>query len=1180
MREKILSLAKGNFIYETPKLCLSIDKLVLQVTAGTHKTASFVLENSFGTKVKGFGTTEDMCIDFLPFFDGITNELTVTVDAGELNPGEKLKGNLDLITDCGEKKLPYEITIVSPVLQDEQGEIRDYEILKQRIEKNPEHGVDLFLAPEFRDTFLYRDENGRILYDCLLKKNTKLQSLEEFLVAMKKKEAIRFEAKHPSGRYLSYELDGYDKTDAISIRVNTWGHAGIHIRTTADFIEVQTHVLWTDEFIDGKETLEFTICADKVPAGRRHGDLILQTPYEKKTIHITAHNRVGEKERKIERARKKAIAMALRMFLSYQEKRITREVFGKFLKKNREILAKISGVYEQAVRGYIAVILREKENILSFFQETENMKMPPLGESLEEVENYILIQFIKIIDSERKEDRIALANLIASYAENGYQSDLLTYLSVQVSERYRFGHLLEKDLRAQLEAGSNSPLLYSAMMLAYREDATLISNLDNVTINAVNYGLKRGLTTKEVSLAVSFLGERLPHFDARVFFILQKLYDFFVMTDSLHGICGMLIRNEIRDAKYFSWFEKGVSKHLRLTDLYEYYMYTMDTEKVRKLPDSVLSYFQYENHLNDRCKAFLYSYVVKHANENPEALEVYHEQIQKFIQRNLAHHRITKDLAVLYTTCLTEENITEEIAKDLASVLFSYTITCDNERMDGVVVVHRETKEQTYYSLEDGQAVVLLYTPNTQLFFVDERGLYYSGTVDYRMEKMLSMDSFAPLCYELGARNEELLISLAYKAERSAKLSKEQAAVLNDALKMDCIRPKMREKMLLCLYDYYHREKMVEPLFSLIEQFNPVTIKRERIAEVAADCILQGKYEKAQVMLLRYGVSKCDKEVFAGLVEELVKEHEGESEPMLVKWALYLFHQGYAKSEALKYLRRYYAGDLVTFTSIYEKCRKTPEVNVNEDITERLLAQVLFVGANQEPYEQIYLDYMEAGENRMLVKAFLSQLAYDYVVERQELSEPMFVKIEKEAMYEKDAVMVLAALRHYRLEEHFASKQKEFVEMNLEKFASEGIIFAFMKDYIGKVNVPFEIENTVIIQYYSGAPGEILLCETSDSETVDKVTPMREVFSGVYVCEMLLFDGEEKHCYIEETMTGEKTETICASRTEQTNGTPGFFHMLNDMIAAKKTGDVAMYEKVRRRYEKDRFAAEKLFRLQ
>lgn len=50
MREKILSLAKGNFIYETPKLCLSIEKLVFEVTAGTHGTASFLLENSFWHK--------------------------------------------------------------------------------------------------------------------------------------------------------------------------------------------------------------------------------------------------------------------------------------------------------------------------------------------------------------------------------------------------------------------------------------------------------------------------------------------------------------------------------------------------------------------------------------------------------------------------------------------------------------------------------------------------------------------------------------------------------------------------------------------------------------------------------------------------------------------------------------------------------------------------------------------------------------------------------------------------------------------------------------------------------------------------------------------------------------------------------------------------------------------------
>lgn len=1178
MREKILSLAKGNFIYETPELVLSTERLEFQVTAGTHGSASFVLTNAHGTKVKGFGAVEDVCVDFLPFFDEKDNELTIEVDATELVPGEHLQGELVLVTDCGEEKLPYDVEVTAPELADDKGSVRDYYTLQERIEENPERGADLFLAPEFREAFLYRDESGKILYDVLTRKNTKLQSMEEFLVAMKKKEAIRFEVKHPSGREIAYELNGTDIQDTLLIQVNTWGHAGIHVTTTADFIEPQTHVLWTDEFERGQDILDFTIRADKVLVGRRHGEIILQTPYEKKVIRISAHNQKGEGERKIRRARKKAIAMMYRMFLAYQEKRIPRDAFVEFLSKNREVLEKISGVYSVAVHGYIAVMLREEEAILEFFRETEPLKLPPLGVSIEEVESYIMIQFVKTIYTGRGEDRQSLGKLIATYGENGYQSSILTYIQAQVDERYRFIHLLEQDVREQIEAGSNSPLLYSVMMLAYREDSTLIASLDDVTVNAVNYGLKRGLTTKEISLAVSFLGERIRKFDRKVFGMLQKLYDFFVMTDTLRGICGMLIRSESRNPKYFPWFAKGVSRHLRLTDLFEYYMYTLDTERVGTLPDAVLSYFQFENHLNDRCKSFLFAYIWKHRNEHPDIFRMYEEQMWSFLQRQLGHHRISEDLAVLYEGFLTEEKITGDIAQELPYVMFMHVLFCDNEKMDGVVVVHRETEEEVYYPLEGGQARIALYTPNTQIFFVDERGRYYAGTVDYRIKKLLQMDDYAMLCYEQGARMPQLLAHLAYRAERAARLQDNQAEVLYDSLRIAGLRPHMKEKVLLCLYDYFREQRDTTHLLEVLDQLDPVRMKRERIHEVAADCIYQGMYEKAQTMLLRHGVVDCDVRALAMLVSQLTQENEQECEPILVKWALHLYRQGCFDKGAMDYLRRYYTGDLATFTALYNKCREMPEVGVDEDITERLLAQVLFVGADQNDYEEIYMNYFEHGENRMLVKAFLSQLAYDYVVERTELSEPLFVKIEKEAMYEKDMVMVLAALRYYRLENQFASKQKEFVELNLEKFASEGVVFAFMKDYIGKVNVPYEIENTVLIQYYSGTERGVFLYEKTEDGNFQPQS-MRRIFPGVYIYEMLLFEGEEKQCYIYEEETDEKTDTMTIRRPDTAGGSPGFFQMVNQMIRTEGEGDTDRYGEVRRRYESDRHAAGKLFTL-
>ena len=187
MREKIISLAKGNFTYDAPELVLPGMPLAFSVTAGERQSYSFPLTNARGSKIKGFGVTEDVHIDFLPFFDSTEVELSLEVNAEELSPGEHLRGVLLLVTDCGEAEIPYDIEIISPELRDDKGAVRDYHVLRERMEDNPEHGAELFLSEGFQDAFLYRDESGKIIYDYLTKKNTKLQGMEEFLVAMNKK---------------------------------------------------------------------------------------------------------------------------------------------------------------------------------------------------------------------------------------------------------------------------------------------------------------------------------------------------------------------------------------------------------------------------------------------------------------------------------------------------------------------------------------------------------------------------------------------------------------------------------------------------------------------------------------------------------------------------------------------------------------------------------------------------------------------------------------------------------------------------------------------------------------------------------------------------------------------------------------------------------------------------------
>lgn len=1189
MKEKVLSLAKGNFTYEPPELVLTPEKLEFDALAGRKTTESFVLKNRRGTKIKGFGSVDEPALNFLPVFHAEVNELQVEVDASDLVPGEQLKGEIYLVTDCGEISLPYEIHVVAPKLSDDKGIVDDYHKLRERIQENPEQGAALFHDPGFEEVFLYRDEAGKSLYHQLIKRNTRLQGMEEFLVAMGKKKAIRFYVKHPaSGQKkqieIDYEVQGADIQDSLQIRVNTWGSIGIRIRSDQDFIEPERHQLWTDEFVGSTGVVNVRILADKVPPGRRHGNLIIESPYEKKEIRICAHNDRESRERKVLRARKAAVALIIRSYLDHQEGILEEEEYQELFRKNREVIQKLSGAYELAMTGYIAVILKDELEILNFYQAAERLEAPQLGADSKGVENYILIAYVKYLYTKREEERQQISRLLEAYMDNGYQSIVLFLVSLHVDGRYDIPERKVEAIRRQMEQDPNNVLLHSELLRVYGRHPDVLNTLDSDVLAVICYGVRKGLVSGELSLTISYLAERISEWDPLLFTVLSGLYEQFGQEDTLRSICGLLIRSEKRDSKYFPWFAKGVEKHLRMTDLYEYYMYTMDHSHTFSLPDSVISYFQYENHLNDQCKAHLYAYIVQKRKEQPENFRIYGTHIREYALKQLERHRITEDIAVIYEGLFLEDNIQASVARDLPYIMFNHLLECQNADMESVVVVHVEMKEETVYPLVGGQAVVQIYTPNYQLYFVDRQGYYHAGTVSYRLHKFLQMDEFAPVCFEHGSDHVHLLAHLAVRAIRGARLEEYQVTVLQRVAELGCFRDPMNVKLLLRLYDHYSQQKETTLLVELLEAMPAAQIKRERLAEVAVACIHHGMhagmYDKAEAMLSRYGIRGCDKKALVLLVRDRIQKYQGKFVPLLVKWSVYLYHERCYDREVMNYLACYYMGSTRTLTGIYNKCYAVSGGVVEDGTKERLLGQVLFSGTSPLEYQKVFLEYYEKGSNRVLVKAFLSQFAYEYIVDRLYLPEDIFVRIEKEAFYVRDTVMVLAALKYYSEEKAFAWKQQEFIERNLENLVSEGQVFLFMKKFIGKVAVPYEIENSMLIQYNTGTAKGVFLHIKKAGEESFETEPMRKVFDGIYIKELLLFSDEDMICYIEEEETGKKTDEIHVNRKDTGTTVPGLFQMVNDMILAKEDNDTEKYEHLRRQYEKQRAVAASLFKIQ
>ncbi len=1182
MKEKVLSLAKGQFTYETPALILEPESLEMRVMAGEKHTAVIRVSNARGTKVKGFGVVEEQEIEFLPVFDAAKSEIELTIDASDIPAGEHLRGKLYLVTDCGEAVLPYDIQVEAPELRDEKGEISDYAMLLQRIKEDAEDGMNLFYSGEFREQFLYRDQAGELLYQHLTSKNTRLQGMEEFLVAMGKKKVMSFHVTHPKGgrtEPVEYEMEGKDIRDSVKIRIRTWGNTPIRISSTADFIRPELHLLWPEEFEKDIVVFDYTLLADRVPNGAREGALIFESPYERQEIRIRARQMEGAKERKVGRAKQAVFATLYRMYLAYQEGRVSKEELQNLIWNNRRVILKIENTYQLPMRGFIPAMLRDSQGMLAFYQEAERVEMPKEGASLVEVENYILIQYAKFFYSGREEDRENIDHMLSAYAELGYSSLLLFYLKLHTDSSYQMIPKKIQDIREQVNNGSNSPLLYSELLRLYREEPTLIRELDLPTVAVINYGLKEDLITKDMSLVISFLAERSARFQPTVFRMMVGIYERFHSEDMLRAICSLLIRNEQQGSRYFPWFEEGVKAHLRITDLFEYYMYAMDRDNCTVLPQAVLSYFQYENHLNASCKAFLFAYIIRHKEEIPEYYEAYEPVIREFAHAQLSCHRISADMGTIYEAVFGPEQIRDTVAEDLSHVMFTELLTCRHPGIEGVMVIHVEAREENYYPIVAGTAKIQIYTSNYQLYFVDREGHYYCGSIEFELQKLLHMEEYAGLCYQNGARYAPLLISLAVQAWRRAQLMPWQAELLYEVSRMDLLRDYAKGKFLLCLYDYYKKEKDVTGILNILDEWQIDLIKRERLSEIASDCVYYGMYDKAEEIFLKHGVQGCDKKALSMLISEKIQERKDSFSPILVKWSIYLFREHYYEWGPMYYLLKYFMGETKTLTSIYHKCEELSQGAAIEDgCKERVLGQVLFTGADVSSYETLFLDYYENGTNRVLVKAFLAQMAYSYVVGRVELSEPILVKIEKEAYYEKSRVMSLAALRYYSGRKIFDKKQKDFIELELENFAGEGIILEFMKQFIGKAAVPFEIENFVVVQHYSGTDKGVFLFFEDEKEGRSEGQPMKQVFDGIYTKELLLFADEEKRAYIYEEEGDRRFEEIVLRPPVKTGEADGFYTMLNKMI--ETAGDQQDYSKLRREYLRRHQLADQLFTAQ
>ncbi len=1010
-------------------------------------------------------------------------------------------------------------------------------------------------------------------------KNPKRQALEEFLVAHGDKKPVRFAANK---RQISFEVRDEDIDGEILIALDSWGMAGIQVSTKSSYISLEKNNLNNKDFLQNQAVLAFYIQASKVPEGIHRCVILLENVYQKLEIGVRLHGIRGRKERAKKRSLDKLPGLLTRYHIQYMMNSSLKDEWLRVLVENREGIGSLSKGNDVLLEGYMAVLTGEERKMTAFVNAVTGMPAPALGDSVSKVFCYLTTMYIRCLALGSLEEKSELCRRVREYYDNGCHHWRLLVMLERLGYFQGSSQSLMEELDLLWKEGAVSPYLYLYRMLLLLQEPELLK-LDSSRIGALRFGLRHDLITEDLAMAVSFLAVRQKKCTPALLSVLQGCYELYGSEDTLQSICALMIRTEKLEARYFKWFRLGVERRLRLTELFEYYMYTMDKACYDEALPVVATYFQYENHLRDSVRAGLYASIVRNQERYPEYYQSYHEAMQEYTLRQLYDHHISPELAVLYEEFFSVDKCKDRIARELPGILFAHRLHCHNKNMERVVVLHDEGGGEMVYNLVNGEADVSIGTSNYKLYFVDKNGYYHGDSVPYTLTKILNLECMAQGCYENGSENPVLLLYLFSEILKKKDIGAKDAILLHTMIRRQVPGVEYRQKTLLILYDYYKAIGEELLLEEVIRGIDFLYLTQERRAGILQTMIQHEWKDEALSALKKYEITSCSLKLLLLLITWKLEEDREHFEPYYMKLCSFLYQRGIKNKKILSYLVDFYMGSISVLYDIYQTARKNG-AEISDGGTERLLGQALFVEDNLEKYADIFVDYYEYGANRILVKAFLGGISYGYLTERWQMPEGIWEKIRREGLSEENQSMILASLRYYAQKDEYTEAEREYIEYHLSHYASTGRIFSFMKGFVGKVEVPFAVLHGNIIQLYYSHSKDIYI-ELSHEDGEKEICQMKPVFQDIYVYETLLFRGETVHYQIFAGREPRPVRQGVIRADEETfgeTGEPGreaaaFYELVNCMIQARENGEDEVLRQLIRKYRSMQEISGKLF---
>ena len=1165
MKSKVEQYAKGNFQVAYPEVRVSATSIQLKIEAGSEYTGRIqvVSENGIPMKMMVYDN-----LYVLRFNDhgliGKSATITFTFDAKDKKPGSHYEGIVYLIGNGIEKKIPYCIEVISPVLEVDGMVIEDLMKFCTLAEDNWKKALEVFVSERFEEILLKDNEEYVEAYRSLNASGNQDQALEEFLVYIHKKRVLTLQVEQNS---FVYAFPEKVEEHHIALHKNTWGYCKVKISSEDDFIRVHQSELCSSDFSGNYYVLGYTfnpVCLDKEKGATGH--ITIENTYQKLVLTITIKPLKEQMEdseavQSKERQKKLEVVELMHNYLDY---RLGVIPLHRFVSKTKDVLHQMISYGEQTQLCKLGLLHMDilAGNIQIVQEEIKRIEADEEWTMEEEKEQAYYLYMNALLWPEEK--LVVACETIRQYLvkeKNSNTKLFYFWLLLHLEPELRKDKLaFFAQMQELFSLGCESPVLLLEICELLNEDPFLLKRLSKMELAAISFGIKNNYLGKEVQEEFLRLASLEKLFSTLVFSLLCAIYKQEQKPEVMRVICALLVKGNKIDTRYHEYYLEGIRCGYRIIGIQENYLRSMRRDSYELIPESALRYFNYKGLLTESEYAYLYANVIVNRRHYLNQYEEYLPNMEAFMEEQIIKGAMSDDLSILYSEFLKPQVIQPGYAGSLVNVIFKRKLTIDNDNIVAVIVSHKELQKETVVPVVDHVAYIDLITNSAVITLLDREQNRYISTIPYKLQKIVEESVYISLLEQYASYDCRYMLYRFVQLGGRRVSDARGVNVARDLLSFDEISEEVRQQAVYGIVHYYH-----EPLDSEAFKHYLAKVDLEYITPANAgeymDYLVESEfYDKAYEAISRYGYRMMKQNNLIRLVEAMCSRPEYETDEELVSMALYLYRSGYDNLNILSYLVNSYQSGVEDMLKLWKAALgKVEKIDLLE---ENILCQALYTEQWGNKVFDVFANFVQHKHYGIVIKAFYKRAAFAYLIEDKELPTAFFETLYNETINGKveDDVLCASVLLYFSRKVQLEEQEEEWVKRTVEGFVKRGILLPFFRKFKRYLELPKDLFVMTYIVTKDKAGKKIVFkygIQSGERKAeCNKEARMLEVLPGYYVREFVLFHGENLLYEMPKEHTGHTRiyESEGMKAKGETEAYENRFELLNAMLLNQETG--------------------------